>query len=168
VEQYYKDIVNEVITKYNGLSSTDKTNFAGCIVRFVGHDLMDYKDDGKNREGADGCMLMTEGDHSGLSSCIQNFDLLLIYANHCTKVSLADFLIIVAEGTMGRAATDFTANDGYSAGTTLGKFMHSFKFGKTTAAQCSWAQNLMPVATDGCGGTLGLNAILVQHIYKNT
>lgn len=69
---------------------------------------------------------------------------------------------------MGRAASDFDPNNNFNAGTTLGKFMHSFKYGRTTAAQCSWATNLMPVATDGCGGTLGLDNIFVKQIYKNT
>lgn len=167
-ETDYKNIVNEVIAKFDSLGSADKTSYAGCLVRLAGHDFMDFRDDGNNRGGSDGCLLFTEGDHAGLGSCMQTFSLNAIYANHCTSVSIADFMVIVAEGVMGRAAEDFTSSDPYNAGTTLGKFMHSFKYGRETATQCSWATNLMPVATDGCGGTHGLNAIFVTNIFKNT
>jgi len=43
-----------------------------------------------------------------------------VYTPHCSKVSLADFFIIAAEGIMGRTAASYIAADRFNANTLLG------------------------------------------------
>jgi hypothetical protein len=76
----YKAIVSDVIALYEDVADTvdDNTNprakFAGCIVRTVGHDFMDYRCDssGTCTLGADGCMAFSDADNTGLPTCLEN------------------------------------------------------------------------------------------------
>lgn len=47
--------------------------------------------------GSDGCMDLNDGDNAGLEDCAKAFQYTVIYKKWCTKVSLADFLVIAAE-----------------------------------------------------------------------
>ena len=106
--------------------------YAGCIVRLVGHDLMDFRLGGRKGStgGADACINFNEPLNKGLSKCIAEFDLKRTYGRFCTSVSLADYLVIAAEAVMGRMATDYNADDHFAAGTTLANFMDNFKYGR--------------------------------------
>ena len=73
----YKNIVSDVIAKYEAVSSTVSDNnnprakFAGCIVRTVGHDFMDFRNNnGVASGGADGCMAFSDADNTGLPTCL--------------------------------------------------------------------------------------------------
>jgi hypothetical protein len=39
---------------------------AGCLLRFAGHDLMDYRVGAKDIGGSDGCVDFSSGDNAGL------------------------------------------------------------------------------------------------------
>lgn len=43
-------------------------NFAGCLVRFAGHDFLDFRfhEDGTMSGGSDGCIKLDEPDNAGL------------------------------------------------------------------------------------------------------
>ena len=73
----YKAIAADVIAKYEAVADTiaDNTNprakFAGCIIRTVGHDFMDYRNNGGTESGgADGCMAFSDADNTGLPTCL--------------------------------------------------------------------------------------------------
>jgi len=40
--------------------------FAGCLVRLVGHDIMDFRIGTDNIGGSDGCVNFKDGDNLGL------------------------------------------------------------------------------------------------------
>jgi len=65
--------VKDVIAEYEKITSEFKSNynpradFAGCIVRMAGHDLMDFREgDEKNQGGSDGCVNFADEDNKGL------------------------------------------------------------------------------------------------------
>lgn len=49
-----------------------KTEFAGCVVRLAGHDLMDFDGDAPEGQkgGADGCIDFRDPDNMGLADCV--------------------------------------------------------------------------------------------------
>jgi hypothetical protein len=167
----YKQIVREVITRYESIDNTKEDNnnprakFAACIVRAVGHDFMDYRKDAEGNEtgGADGCIVFADDDNIGLSACLQNMELAAIYEDHCTTVSIADFLIIAAEAMMGRTSEDYDPNDMFFVGGLPHLFLEDFKYGRTTALTCDSVAGRMPNPEDGCDG---LSNIFIDHIYK--
>jgi len=71
--------------------------FAGCVLRFAGHDFMDYKD---GTGGADGCVDFNDGDNAGLLPCLSEGEngihLGQVWDKYRREVSLADFLVIAA------------------------------------------------------------------------
>jgi hypothetical protein len=78
-EANYKAIVSAVIAKYEAVSDevSDNNNprakFAGCLVRTVGHDFMDFRvNSGVSSGGADGCMAFSDADNTGLPTCLTN------------------------------------------------------------------------------------------------
>lgn len=85
----------------------------------AGHDFMDFRIGTEHTGGSDGCMNMNDPSHAGLTECIESFSLPDAYQNHCTEVSLADYAIIVAEGVMGIAATNYNSAAPYTQGTLL-------------------------------------------------
>merc|ERR1719454_2077438 len=78
-KEQYQNIAQTVIDQYEALPEgySDNTNtrgsYAGCLVRLVGHDIMDFNRD-KNVGGADGCIDLQDGDNLGLAHCIQRFN----------------------------------------------------------------------------------------------
>lgn len=130
--------------------SPDKIGFGGCLVRVAGHDFMDFRLDGIEKGGSDGCINFKDEDNAGLSKCILAAGLPEIFEEFCSNVSLADFLVIAAEAVMGRTATHYDSEDYYANGTYAQKLRDNFKFGRITAHSCSWNKGLMPDPTDGC------------------
>jgi hypothetical protein len=55
--------------------------------------------------GSDGCIRMTEGDNKGLEECSKEHNLPEIFGTFCQRVSLPDFLVIVAESLMSLTAS---------------------------------------------------------------
>jgi len=116
-----------------------QADWTGCVLRVAGHDFMDFA---SGTGGSDGCLDMNDPDNKGLAECLYKGEFGLsvqqAYADHCTKISLADFLIIAAETVMSLTATssiDFKSN---------------FRYGRTTALSCSWARGRLPDAEDSC------------------
>lgn len=85
-------------------------HFAGCILRFAGHDFMDFRHiEGTFMSGgSDGCMNLEDDDNNGLEKCVNDFGYTEVYKNWCTKISLADFAVIAAEITTGYISPDVT------------------------------------------------------------
>merc|ERR1719240_1760151 len=79
-----------------------QADWAGCVLRMAGHDFMDFKD---GEGGSDGCTDMRDPDNKGLDPCLAvgEFDHSLrddVYQEFCTRISLADFLVVSAEAVM--------------------------------------------------------------------
>ena len=51
-------------------NSNTRGNYAGCLVRLVGHDFMDYRINSVNKGGSDGCLNFKDEDNLGLKECI--------------------------------------------------------------------------------------------------
>lgn len=94
-----------------------------------------------------------------------------LYGEFKNMVSLADYLVIIAEAAMGRTATDYDATDPWKAGTLAHRFLTNFKYGRETKAECPFVGR-MPNPEHGCEGRgpdkPGLKQIFVDHIYKGT
>ena len=167
----YKAIVAEVVAQYDavdaavGDNSNPRGKYAGCLVRAAGHDFMDFRygSNGSTSDGSDGCINFADEDNTGLASCLTNSGLPSIFQNHCTTVSLADFLIIAAEAVMGRTAEKYNPNDPYRKGTAAYAFMENFKSGRTAVHTCPSNTGLMPNPELGCDG---LSSIFINHIYN--
>ena len=154
----YKNIVRGIINLYDASSS--KTEFAGCLVRFSGHDFMDYRV-GEGR-GADGCMNFEDEDNTGLSTCVQTHDFPSVYSTYCGIVSLADFIVIAGEAVQIRTATDYNENNKFGDGTLGGQFMAAFNYGRTTTETCADNTHNLPNPENGC---VGLYDIFVSNLY---
>jgi hypothetical protein len=142
----YESIVSAVLARYEELAdasapSTEnpQATFAGCVIRFAGHDFMDFRqdDNGVTSGGSDGCVNFQDPDNKGLAECLQAFAVPDLYAQVCGKVSLADFMIILAEAIMGRTSTLYNAADYYGEGTLARKFRDNFKAGRETSESCN-------------------------------
>eukprot|EP00933_Yihiella_yeosuensis_P008163 TRINITY_DN1134_c0_g1_i2.p1 TRINITY_DN1134_c0_g1~~TRINITY_DN1134_c0_g1_i2.p1 ORF type:complete len:622 (+),score=119.92 TRINITY_DN1134_c0_g1_i2:81-1946(+) len=126
-----------------------QADWAGCVLRMAGHDFMDFVD---GQGGSDGCTDMADPDNAGLDACLRTgehgLSLTQVYQTYCTTVSLADFLVIAAEAVMAStrarhvAATPGAANIDFRSG---------FRFGRTTAATCDFAEGRLPNPENGCG-----------------
>ena len=172
----YDAIVDSVIELYEAEDDevTDGSNpraaFAGCLMRLVGHDFMDFRHqtDGSTTGGADACINFEDGDNKGLPQCIAAFNLASAYQPVCGRVSLADFLVIAGEAVMGRTATPpvlYNEDDYYAEGTLAKSFRDGFKFGRITNQECDEPKGLMPNPEDGCKGLVD---IFNTHIYSHT
>jgi len=103
----YTAVVTDVKALFNKLDRRCDATFcpqadwAGCVVRLVGHDFMDY--DGLHG-GADACLDLADAENNGLAKCLtegeHGVSLNDVYGKHCSHVSLADFLVIAAEAVM--------------------------------------------------------------------
>lgn len=145
----YDAVATSVTQVYNSLdsactaSSCKRADFAGCVVRMAGHDFMDYKD---GVGGANACTDMSHADNAGLSECLHTGEhgvhLDQAYTEHCTEVSLADFLVIAAEAIMTATRSQVTG--------TQPSFRDHFKYGRTTSTSCDDAAHLLPNPHNGC------------------
>eukprot|EP00448_Togula_jolla_P010921 CAMPEP_0170614308 /NCGR_PEP_ID=MMETSP0224-20130122/24729_1 /TAXON_ID=285029 /ORGANISM="Togula jolla, Strain CCCM 725" /LENGTH=565 /DNA_ID=CAMNT_0010939953 /DNA_START=64 /DNA_END=1761 /DNA_ORIENTATION=+ len=147
----YDDIVKAIHDALDQLDSSctpdscPQADISGCILRMAGHDFMDYHGD-SGLGGSDGCTNVKDEDNAGLEGCLvagteYGFELYSFYKRFCTKVSLADFLVIAAE-----AAMSFTRNVYLQEfpDRAMMDFKSQFQFGRTTAATCDYASHMLP------------------------
>jgi len=94
-----------------------------------------------NNGGADGCIDFQDPDNGGLKGCMltavherdsSNVSLELMWQDFCTEVSIADFFVIAAEALMENTAPDFQSQRMWGR-----SFAGNFRFGRTTALECS-------------------------------
>merc|ERR1719284_1301136 len=111
---------------------------------------MDFRD---GTGGADACTDMNHVDNVGLAPCLHSGDehglsLASAYQQHCTEVSLADFLVIAAEAVMTATRSNVLAADPSASPVN---FRSQFRFGRTTAMSCGFASGRLPSPENGCG-----------------
>lgn len=120
----YETIARAIIAVYEnkddepakGLSG--RAEFAACIVRLAGHDLMDFRQGpGESRGGSDGCLNFDDIDNRGIKECVIQTEIAQVYQNLCQIVSVADFVVIAAQAVMGRTATDANLEEPFTLGT---------------------------------------------------
>jgi len=153
-EAEYDGITAKVQALYDSLPLTctatecPQADWAGCVLRMAGHDFMDYKD---GVGGADGCVDMTDADNAGLAQCLYQGEFGVsiadAYADFCTSISLADFLVVAAEAVMGASRKHVTDAD--SSRSPI-DFKSRFKFGRTTAKSCASAHGRLPNPENSC------------------
>jgi hypothetical protein len=124
---------------------------------------MDFRwtSDGKATGGSDGCINFEDADNTGIPQCLAQFEVAALYKNWCDKVSLGDFLVIIAEAVMARTATSYQANS-FDSGTLAHTFMSRFEFGRPTVSSCEEHVGLMPNPEEGCAD---LKRVFVDHVY---
>jgi len=71
---------------------------------------------GASTGGSDGCVNFLDADNSGLGPCLKKTGVEAIFAKHCGKLSMADFMVIAAEAVVIRMATGYNAEDPFVAG----------------------------------------------------
>lgn len=143
-----------VETRYNSLPFTcnatfcPKADWAGCVLRVAGHDFMDFDGSG----GSDGCLDLHDVDNAGIHECLYlgefGVSINQAYQEHCTRVSLADFLVIAGESVMHLARNNVLLIDPTAAPVD---FKSNFRFGRTTAEECPWALGRLPDPEKSCG-----------------
>jgi len=67
---------------------------------------MDFRTGWKNPGGSDGCINLEDDDNKGIQECIRKFEIDELYKKWSTNVSLADFMVIIAEAAIGRVETE--------------------------------------------------------------
>jgi len=86
-----------------------------------------------------------------------------VYSRYCDKVSLADFLVIIAEAVMARTATGYKSVETLwhkkSLATT---FRDNFKVGRKTVETCEWNVGRMPNPERGCSD---LRSVFLKNIF---
>jgi len=129
--------------------SCPQADWAGCVLRMTGHDFMDFHD---GTGGADACTDMSDPDNAGLAACLHNGEhgvsLASAYQQHCTEVSLADFLVIAAEAVMTATRNNVLATNPTAPPVN---FRSQFRYGRTTAKSCDFASGRLPNPENGCG-----------------
>jgi hypothetical protein len=157
----YSEIFDDVVALYDTVDDTATANnnprakFAGCIVRTGGHDFMDFRIavDGTTSGGADGCIDFADADNTGLADCLEASGIADVYQNHCTTVSLADFIVIAGEAVAARTSGAWNVDDRWKKGTAANAVRNNFKAGRTSAETCDQsAASLMPNPENGCAG----------------
>ena len=85
-----------------------KATMQGCLLRFAGHDLMDFRVNEQEKGGSDGCIDLTDPGNNGLNfECLQMGNLTGIYEKYCDRISFADYTVILAEFIIGEASEDY-------------------------------------------------------------
>jgi hypothetical protein len=115
----------------------------------AGHDFMDFH---QGTGGADACTDMSDPDNAGLAACLHTGEhgvsLISAYQEHCTEVSLADFLVIAAEAVMTATRDNVLSADPSASPVN---FRSQFRYGRTTATSCDFASGRLPNPENGCG-----------------
>eukprot|EP00927_Polykrikos_kofoidii_P038076 TRINITY_DN3234_c0_g1_i1.p1 TRINITY_DN3234_c0_g1~~TRINITY_DN3234_c0_g1_i1.p1 ORF type:complete len:493 (-),score=75.59 TRINITY_DN3234_c0_g1_i1:130-1572(-) len=128
--------------------SCPQADWAGCVLRMAGHDFMDFAN---GEGGSDACTDIAESDNAGLQACLLDGEhgasLHSTYQLYCTQVSLADFLVIAAESVMTVTRSFWTMSN--PSAPTI-DFRSGFKFGRTTATACPFAEGRLPNPENGC------------------
>merc|ERR1719464_163470 len=161
LHQLNSEIRTAIRRHYDSLSKTcnnvdcPRGDLAGCFVRLVGHDIMDYSK-ALNSGGADGCIDFQDHDNRGLQGCMlrsvherdsSNVSLELMYQDFCSEVSIADFFVIAAEALMTLTAPHQDQK------LWSGSFGRNFRFGRTTELTC--APKPLPNPKDSCDANQG-------------
>jgi len=146
-QDVYTRIAWKVVEMYESLSSEcDKVccpqaDLAACILRFAGHDFMDFNTQTYDG-GSNGCIDFSDVDNRGLFPCLagdgefsQGLTIGAAYADFCSEVSLADFIVITAEVLMMRTRDDWAGVANMPTRTF--DLSEGFKFGRRTAETCS-------------------------------
>ena len=136
---------------------------------------MDFRTGEAFKGGADGCINFEDPDNKGLPSCLTKFGVNDILQEFKWKVSLADFVVIIAEAVIIRTSTTYNAFNPYQDGTIGAWLINGFRYGRTTSLTCDWNVGRMPNPEHGCHGRLdedgnqldGLQQIFVDHIFKD-
>lgn len=104
-------------------------------------------DFGSGQGGSDGCLDFDDHDNKGLQKCLYEGEfgvsILQAYQEHCTTISLADFIVIAAEAVMMESRKHAAPGPNID-------FKSGFKYGRTTAETCPWALGRLPNPEDGC------------------
>jgi len=149
-----------------GAEECPQADWAGCVLRMAGHDFMDF-DSTSGHGGSDACTNMDDPDNRGLQECLAHgefgFSLRDVYHHHCTRISLADFIVIAAEAVMTVLRDRVRASNDKAA---VLRFRERFLFGRTTAVEsCRFEAQRLPNPEIGCSdvtrvfiGNLGLDA----------
>jgi len=123
-ESAYEEIYNDVKKMYMGIDGGKKSEFVGCILRVAAHDFLDYRPTA-HFGGSDGCLDMGIDQNKGLEDClgkITSEDITTIYAKHCQRVNIPDFIVIAAEAAMAITAP--------CENTMKKSFLANFKWGR--------------------------------------
>jgi len=155
----YDAAYDSIASRYHGLGTAcngtfcPQADWSGCILRASGHDFMDFsQSDGTG--GSDGCIDLHDLDNNGLHECLYEgefgISLLDAYQEHCTTISLADFLVIAGETVM-HLARQWVLDENPKAMAI--DFKAGFRYGRTTAETCEWAIGRLPDPEDSCAGT---------------
>lgn len=121
-----------------------QADWTGCVLRVAGHDFMDFTG---SVGGSDGCLDLHDPDNLGLHQCLYQGEfgvpLHNAYEEHCTEVSLADFLVIAAEKVMQITRQNVPGGSAID-------FKTGFRYGRTTAQQCAWSTHNLPNPDNSC------------------
>jgi len=152
----YDKVIRTVMQALEGLPDTctptncPQADVSGCIVRMAGHDFMDYRPD-VGLGGSDACLDLKEPDNNGLARCVVNGDFGVsvydMYKEFCDKISLADFIVMAAEGAMTFTRRiylkEFPSRKEIS-------FKDKFLYGRTTAIECDFSTHILPNPEESC------------------
>lgn len=154
--QTYQRVMDKVAQLFETLPDectvTDcaRADFVGCVLRFAGHDLMDFDPETKTG-GSDGCLAFSDPDNAGLMPCLAGdgefglgVTLQNAYADFCNEVSFADFVVIAAEALMVRSRGDWDPalkRSGF-------ELQEGFRFGRLTSPTCM--PGPLPNPEDSC------------------
>jgi len=118
--------------------------FAACLLRFTGHDFMDFSGAPEELGGSDGCVDFKDPDNKGLKECLATGEndvrLASIWELHRHEVSFADFIVIAGEGAMIAERGDLQPPLDLRS---------QFRYGRTTTLNCE-NQIHLPVVDEGC------------------
>jgi len=167
----YERMAKNIVGLYHRLNSTcegmhcETADFTGCILRLVGHDLMDY-DPSTGKGGTDACIDFEDSDNKGLQPCLagqgafgKRATIEEAYKDFCHEVSLADFLVVAAETMMTLTRPDWDASSLKSPSLDFGA---TFLFGRATAATCE--PGALPNPADSC---VAVKHNFVDHLGLN-
>jgi len=161
----YDSIVSKFESLYEQLPTTcnatycPQADWAGCVLRMAGHDFMDYAD---GEGGSDACIDMEDIDNAGLGQCLYvgefGVSMADAYADFCTTISLADFVVVAAEAIMNISRQHVLDDDPSRSAID---FRSLFKYGRTTALSCSFAHGRLPNPENSCSA---VNLTFVQRM----
>merc|ERR1712130_79265 len=100
--------------------------------------------------GSDACTDMAEPDNAGLEDCLltgmEGATIKEVYVNWCSKISLADFVVLAAEAAMTYTRHLYLKATGETEDV---RFKAQFHYGRTTSQTCEFNQ-MLPDPTKSC------------------
>lgn len=154
----YDAAYDSVASRYNTLpiecnaTFCPQADWSGCVLRAAGHDFMDFEGGRFGTiGGSDGCLDLHDEENNGLHECLYEGEfgvsILQAYQEHCTTVSLADFLVIAGESVMHLARQHVVEADPSKMSLD---FKTDFMYGRTTAETCPWAVGRLVDGEESC------------------